>query len=868
MDAIQKRLRRLQRPAWTGPYVLEYTLTNCPLLPVAISLIAGILTAEYTPLPYWLFTAVLIIVSVTAVVLSFSGRSGSSGQTFTLLLLACGAAWCAGGLRLTESTSTRPNDISNFIQGPALVTVKGTVLTEPVLEDRDRWQFGSFQWTAQSSSFYLELDKVKSTAPAAKDGFAEITGKVRVHAGAPLTEIGPGDYILVHCTVDRFPGPDNPGVFDVRKYMKRNGVIFSAFVKSAISIEMIEKSSRSPIARFKSRLSRMAQSGLIDPVVEQSPNTPILAALLLGERQNIEKDTYLAFRRTGLAHFISLSGLHMGIIAGFVWLTLRLTPLPRAGRAAAAILIISLYAFILPARAPTIRAAVISIFFFLSIAAGRRTNPLNTLSLAAIILLVINPTEVFGASWQLSFTAVLGIIVLYEPIYNFFETPVYRLKSYTRQVKKSNAALKALSLLGNFVEKFLQLLSVGLAASLGTLGVLLFHFKTVNPFSSIFTVIAFPLVLLILLLGFAKLTLVWLLPNISTLLGLTGTYFAGLLSALVKWLAEFPGAVFVIGAVPLEVILVYYGALLLTVAQVPWRFRKVKFILVLILLPGVFLTMATLKYRRTHRDDLRLCCFSLADGQSILVSMPGGVDLLFDAGSGSVKNPGEKVIVPALNHLGFSGVDAVFVSHDDMDHLNGLPEVLGHIKTGGVYVNRQFLNAMGESATARHLSGAVEKAGLKLEADVEFFRDAVLTLPAEIEILWPVAGQTAGGQVSDNDNSQVVLISFGGRKIMICGDIQYPAQHNFVKMYPDLQVDVLVLPHHGSTRDTMPGFVEKLSPEVIIASCSRKRYEQTIIGPAGPNMRAYYTAVDGMISVHVNVSGEINVETFTGYEEP
>lgn len=864
MDAIQKRLRQLQRPAWTGPVVLEYVLTNCPLLPLGVSLIAGIMTAEYTALPGWLFTAILFFVSVVAVVLSLSSGIEPDKRTLTLLLFACLAGGCVGALRLKAGITPQPGDISNFVTGPALVTVKGTVLTEPILEDRGRWHFGSFQWTAQSSSFYLELDKVKSTDPAAKDGFAGISGKVRVHAGAPLTEIAPGDYILVHCTLDRFPEPDNPGAFDVKKYMKRKGVVFSAFVKSALSIEMLEKASRSPLARFKGRLSRMAQSGLIDPVVEQSSHTPILAALLLGERRNIEKETYLAFRRTGLAHFISLSGLHMGIIAGFVWFALRLTPLPRTSRAVAAIVIITLYAFILPPRAPTVRAAVISVFFFLSIAAARKTNPLNTLSLAAVILLLINPTDLFGASWQLSFTAVLGIIVLYEPIYGLLETPVYRLKSYSRQVKQSNTAARALALLSIFVERFLQLLAVGLAASLGTLGVLLYHFKAVNPFSSIFTVIAFPLVLVVLLLGFAKLTLAALLPNIAALLGLAAAYFAGLLSWLVKSLADIPGAAIVIGYVPVSVIVVYYLSLFAAVVHVPWRFRKVKFAFVLVLLCGVFITTAAMKYTRTHRDQLRLCCFSLADGQSILVSVPGSAHLLFDAGSGSVKNPGEKVIVPALNHLGLSHLDAVFVSHNDMDHLNGLPEVLSHIDTGGVYVNRQFLNALEESATARHLAQAVEHAGCKLQADEEFFRDTESSSPAKIEILWPSPQRTADAQISDNDNSQVVLITFAGRKIMICGDIQHPAQHSFIKMHPDLQVDVLVLPHHGSTTDTMPGFVEMLCPEVIIASCSRKRYESTITQPTGPEMRAYYTAVHGMVTVNIDTKGGLNVDTFTG----
>ncbi len=160
-------------------------------------------------------------------------------------------------------------------------------------------------------------------------------------------------------------------------------------------------------------MRQTATQALLGNLSLEDRSRGLLEALLLGYRGHIDSTTYRAFRKTGLLHFISLSGMHLGILVGIIWWLCKTAGLTKPARAIICIIAIGVFLLIVPPRAPTLRAAVICLVFCLSFFFRRKSNSLNTLSLAAITLLLIRPTNLFEAGWQLSFASVLGLILFW-----------------------------------------------------------------------------------------------------------------------------------------------------------------------------------------------------------------------------------------------------------------------------------------------------------------------------------------------------------------------------------------------------------------------------------------------------------------------
>ena len=135
-----------------------------------------------------------------------------------------------------------------------------------------------------------------------------------------------------------------------------------------------------------------------------------------------------------------------------------------------------------------------------------------------------------------------------------------------------------------------------------------------------------------------------------------------------------------------------------------------------------------------------------------------------------------------------------------------------------------------------------------------------------IRSLWPAVDICRDPTVSNNDKSQVILIEFAGRRILLTSDIELHAQEQLLKLYPELKVDVLVMPHHGSTRNLVDGFVERLGAKTIIVSCRPTRYPAAYRPRA--DVRAFYAPIDGAITVTIKADGTLSTAGFVSNTNP
>jgi competence protein ComEC len=579
----------------------------------------------------------------------------------------------------------------------------------------------------------------------------------------------------------------------------------------------------------------------------------------LGYRRDIDSDTYEAFRKTGLLHFISLSGLHLGILIGIVWWLCKTAGLTKPARAVICIIAIVVFLLIVPPRAPTLRAAIIGCVFCVSFFFRRHSNPINALSLAAIILLLTRPTQLFEAGWQLSFATVLGILLFSEQIYFFLYRKIASLP-WRRQAPRAKPFFRMISMPGPYL---LRLFSVGLAAWLGGAGILLYHFYTINPLTSIWTVVVFPLVALILISGYLKIILFFLLPTLSSVLAVAVTLLSDSLIWLVKLIARLDISQILIGQVPLAPVILYYCLVLFAVSAY-FRRPLIKQIICTAMLLAIIIFLGAAKWQRTRRDNLVLTCLDVGHGQAILAQLPGKTNVLFDAGSLLKSDIGRRVIAPFLDYSGINEIDTIIISHNDVDHINGIPEVVEYCKVNAVYSNDAFFDKADQWGTAKFLNDCLNEKGLKIK---RLDKDLYLSSGANIKILWPPDQISQNRQLSDNDKSLVSLIEFAGTKILLCSDIEEFAQRQLLRLFPNLQADVVVVPHHGSVKTAEPDFLENLNADILICSCSRSPYENTNRagrpGPHKPNKaKSFYTADLGAVTVCVSKDGTIRTTTF------
>ncbi len=850
MDDIQRKLELIDKQL-AGGFVNSYKriISTAPLLFVAIGLMAGILIQDIFDLSISIWIATLVVCAASTIISYLVSRIShlvkEENLPFITAYIAAIGCLCLGAIRLQNYYQPKSDDIRNFVvDEQKLATIRGLIVTEPYINRNKSWEFAKFTYTDPASSFYLELGEVETT-----DGWAKTSGTVRVQVAEPVLDLKAGDYIQAYCWLDRFEQATNPGQFDVAKYLARRNIFIAASIKSRDGIELLENRGKGIFTKIKRKFRETASQALLGDLSIEERNQGLLEALLLGYRGNIDSSTYRAFQKTGLLHFISLSGLHLGILAGIIWWLCKVMGLMKRARAIICIIAIGAFLLIVPPRAPTLRAAIIVFVFCISFFFRRKSNPLNTLSLAAIVLLIIRPTDLFEAGWQLSFASVLAILLFCQRILFFLYEQITG-RSWFDDLPKTRPFFQIIPRPGAYA---LQLLSTSIAAWLGSAGILLYHFYMINPLTSIWTVIVFPLFAGILAIGYLKIILSFLLPSTAMILGIIVNFLSDLLIWIVKLFAHLDISQILIGHVPITLIILYYGFVLFA-GFVYFRRQLIKKAICTAMVLAMVVFLGVTKWQRTHRDGLEMACLDVGHGQAILAQLPGKANILFDTGSLYKSDIGRRIVTPFLDYSGISKIDAIIISHNDVDHINGIPEIIVHCNVNDVYANDAFFSRIDKWGTARFLEESLSKKGLEIQ---RLGKEIPLSSKVKIKILWPTEQILQNEELGDNDKSVVLLIEFAGREILLCSDIEKFAQRELLHLNPNLKADCLVVPHHGLVKTLEADFLEKLEPSILICSCGRSDYKNNRTIKPKSKAKWLCTAERGAVAVCIDKNGMI-----------
>lgn len=570
----------------------------------------------------------------------------------------------------------------------------------------------------------------------------------------------------------------------------------------------------------------------------------LLMAVITGHRREMPPEIRDAFRTTGLAHLLSISGTHFGLFGLLCFglirallkrlprrplerMTSRLTP----GEAAALLTLpfMVFYLGISGASVPAARAFVMTGLFLAGLLAGRKGHWLNFLVTAALLITLWEPDVLTGLSFQLSFIAVLfiGAAVKGRPP---GPTPVDEGKvdgsSYAswfgRFSRKDAGGLRGiLSVPAGFLVKSLL---ITLAALAGVTPLVAYYFHYVPLLSPAANLVVSPLV------GFLLVPCA-LLGSLSYLA--TGVFItAPLVEPLARaalWLtrafASVPHASAGVPAFPPVIVVFYYAGIVL------WYVLGKKRLLLISLSPAIFYIGIALFSER----PLAVTFLDVGRADSAVVELPDGKALVVDAGRSGGEAAGY------LRTRGTGRVDALVLTHGHHDHAGGAGRIAGDFEVREIW----------DSGLLRYPEGLAPGAARRALRRGDVIRGEGYV----IHVLHPHPGFFTAeddGDTSINNASLVLRIQGSGGSFLLCGDIEDEAVYDLLHLGPALKADVLKVPHHGMEPHLMEALLGAVSPEVTVISAPAPRAKE--LPSAGP-ARVFVTGEDGAVKIEAGESG-------------
>ncbi|MEW6696388.1 MAG: DNA internalization-related competence protein ComEC/Rec2 [Bacillota bacterium] len=507
-----------------------------------------------------------------------------------------------------------------------------------------------------------------------------------------------------------------------------------------------------------------------------------------------------------MVHILSVSGYHVGVVTVILLTLLRFLRVPVRFNAWVVIPMLIFYALMTGLGPAVFRSTIMAVLLLLAYHLGRQQDWPTTLAVAAGIILVFNPLDLYDIGFQLSFAATWGLLYLTPRLTNFFpKIP------------------RDLSLL----------ITIPLAAQLATLPLVVLYFNLVSPVSVLANLLTSHLVALIMLFGGMALGVGVIFLPLAGFIN-TGT---GLLTDLFLRLVQFsgalPGAAWYVPAPPLWLVLIYYLLLVgvFELLQRPrWQALLKQFLrsavvkghrnkIILSCMIFLLLTCTWLAWPVDNRLELHF--IDVGQGDSALIITPNGGRVLVDAGGWrdellTGRGAGEQAVVPYLHRLGINHLEALIITHPHTDHAGGVRAVIRAMPVEMVVVSPYGLagedqvdegyDSLLKEIRDRDIPAHPASAGDQLKVD------PALTL----QFLSPQE-KYAGTRSDANNNSLVMLLDYQGRTALFTGDIETETEEALMQEGRLPEAEVLKVPHHGSGY-FQPDFFSQISPDIAVIS--------------------------------------------------
>ena len=748
-----------------------------PLVLVASAWGLGLLVARYWLVPFGIPPAVVALLCVLPLGAVLLWRKDAK----MLLAAACSLALLLSALRYEMHLPdlADPHTVANF-NGRGWVTVTGIVSGYP--DKRDTWT------QLRLKALTIETGGKTQT----------VQGNVLVRA-ARFPEYQYGDRLRISGLLKTPPELEG---FSYRDYLARQGIL------SVLERAQIERVATGQGSAFWARL--LAVKDRCRNAVAQlmrMPESSLLQGIVLGIRSEIPKAIYDEFNTTSTSHILVISGANIMIVSALFARGLGRT---LGKRRAYWLTLVALLAYVLlvGGDAPVVRAGVVAGLYLTARHMGRSPTAYVSLCAAGVLLTAIHPMALWDLSFQLTFAASLGLVLLTEPMEGFLD------KSVLRRI--SNDPLRAAA------ARVGELLSVTLAPQVAVLPVLALGFGRLSLVGPLANVLISPAQPVIMTWGGIAMLLALprpLLP-LARLLAWLPWLLLAYTRAVVRWMAAWPWS-----SIPIShAVSVWLTAGLLTCLSMAWLIRhrqeaarglsarfseklpnRLGIGLTLIGLLLLSLTIFQLPDRRLH-----VAFLDVGQGDAVLITTPRGQQILVDGG------PSPTVLLTALGkEMPFwdHSIDLVVSTHADSDHLTGLVEVLQRYAVGGWIDNGLAEDdPLMQVCLARLAQQRIPRRAVVAGEKLDLGEGIVL------RILSPQSGSQAQVRTDPNNHSVVLLLTQGPIRFLLTGDIEAETERLLLHSNQMLHAEVLKVAHHGSADSSTKEFLAAVDPAFAVVS--------------------------------------------------
>jgi ComEC/Rec2-related protein len=713
-----------------------------------------------------------------------------------------------------------------------------------------------------------------------------------------------GEYLSVEGILEKPEGSTNPGNFDMAEYYSGKGISGIIYAEKG---ELTGK--KDYILYGLGRVREKMRDSLYRYFREDRAS--LIATLLIGEKSGLDKNQKLLYQKNGLAHILAISGMHIALIALGIEKMLELFGMGRRSRNITVMVMVFFYGIMTGFAASTVRAVIMLIMRYTAFFFKRSADTPTDMMTALLILAIINPASVSSAGLRMSFVAAAAMYVSDRIYINYFG---WRRGIFFKERFGINPEAKASKQRMNIDNTAYKKMKEGiLRTALSTLIINAFtaplvinYYYEIYPYSMLLGALIIPTITLVIIGGFivAILGTAYSFMPADIIVRITArltTAMLRLYESICGIGLRLPFSGINTGHTNIASCLIYYMILLiLTAVALGWggsfkrnsgksKVRKLStgqriaspriagqriaspriaglriaglrilgvqitglYLFAVYFLLVLFLGLTSY----INKNCSRLVILDVGQGMASLVHFKDGRNYLLDGGSTSRDSVGEYVIIPALKYYGMSDVTGIFVSHTDEDHINGLIELaelsrLYRIKIGGVYMAEG--TKKDDNFMALQEMAGFDITGL-FEGDI---------VDGCFEVIYPELND-GKEERTGNDYSLVVRLEmeFDDRRISILfpGDISSDAEQKilddiYLDGKPDIDSDILIVPHHGSKYSSSSEFLRAVSCKAAVISCGRNN----IYGHPAPEtldrleecgVRIYRTDLEGAIVI-------------------
>lgn len=748
------------------------------LIPATAALIAGLLLGRAWPIPLAVSLPLLLAGAIAFFFAALRNRPAGQAPALCLALLA------AGCLRITALLNpTLPENHLGHWPTDMRLEIEGVVREAPIRQVDGR------------GSFTLSATKVYTDA----EHWTRAAGKARIYISRRMPSLIPWETVRLAVRLKYVADAGTPGIYRRAWAKITEGIYLEGRLTNGEKIARLDGTTTDPASLIEKVRRRIRDAG------DQAGGeiSWIVRALVLGDISRLDAHVDESFRRTGVSHILSLSGLHITAVAGLLYLLIwwgfsrsprlarRLTIHRWAAWAAAPPAII--YTLLAGGQVAMLRSCIMFLTMLLSIYLGRRRDPVVGLAAAAILVLLFYPGALWQAGFQFSFAAVWGMIHWRG------------LAAKAAGARTPAEALAEHPLMDKMRTGLIQGFVLSAAAMLITTPISLWHFGATSPAALIANLFVIPifsfLVVPPLLLGGivalaspAAAAMIWKVSSFGVEQAFGGTLL------LEKLGADY----WRLGRPTLPEIALFLALFYAAPYYSRKRIRRISAVglILLMLLPVGSRLLAR------QRDDPSLTMLDVGEGMAVLIEAPGGKRLLIDGGYDE-KGMLTKAFLLARRIL---TLDVLVITHPDPDHYLGVIPIVEDFKIGEIWITRTTPGFLTPPAYRRLLERAREK-GIPIkiltQAEAPFSRFGI-----SFEILGPPSD--APQDWNANNQSLVLRLKRNERTVLITGDIEQAAEEAVIGTIPDFSAELVQAPHHGSQTSSSTAFIKGIGAKTVV----------------------------------------------------